>query len=82
MKTSKDQLDYNFSRNVDFQKKIENIKDEDIENLGLNNISPIKKKHLKFLITDLFSAWKESPLPVSKCFYVKKRLQSKFKIQS
>ena len=61
MKTIKDQLDYNFSRNVDFQKKIENIKDEDIENLGLNNISPIKKKHLKFLITDLFSAWKESP---------------------
>ena len=43
MKTSKDQLDYNFSRNVDFQKKIENIKDEDIEDLGLNNISPIKK---------------------------------------
>ena len=61
MKTSKDQLDYNFSRSVDFQKKIENIKDEDIEDLGLNNISPIKKKHLKFLITDLFSAWKESP---------------------
>ena len=44
MKTSKDQLDYNFSRSVDFQKQIENIKDEDIKNLGLNNISPIKKK--------------------------------------
>ena len=35
MKTNNDQLDYNFSRNVDFQKKIENIKDEDIEDLGL-----------------------------------------------
>ena len=61
MKISKYQLDYNFSRSIDFQKKIESIKDEDIENIGLKNISQIKKKHLKFLITDLFSSWKESP---------------------
>ena len=43
MKISKYQLDYNFSRSIDFQKKIESIKDEDIENIGLKNISQIKK---------------------------------------
>ena len=61
MKTQKDQLDYNFSRQFDLQKKIEIIKEQDLNNLGLKNFSLLQKKHLKFLITDLFSAWKESP---------------------
>ena len=61
MKNQKDQLDYNFSRQFDLQKKIEIIKDQDLGNLGFKSLGLLQKKHLKFLITDLFSAWKESP---------------------
>lgn len=60
MKIEKDQLDFNFSRGFDFQKNIEKLTDDELNFLGEFNNS-LLRKHLKFLITELYSLWREAP---------------------
>ena len=63
MKNNTDQLDFDFSRPIDFQRNIDlGIIDkcvESIENLDSNNLFI---KHLRLLILELYFCWAESDL--------------------
>ena len=62
MKNKDDQIDFNFSRSIDFQK---NIEVKGFENIFSNYLSSpsqslIFKKHFKLLILELYYCWFES----------------------
>ena len=54
------QLDYNFSRKLDFQRNLNLFKEKNLSDLGLNNIKKNLQKHLQFLMIDMYSSWRES----------------------
>ncbi len=62
MKNSDDQINFNFSRSIDFQKNLELNDFEDIlkDLISLSNKSLLFKKHLKLLILELYYCWFES----------------------
>ena len=63
MKNNDDQIDFNFSRSLDFQKNLDiSFCDEILENLNLKfNNNLLLAKHIKFMILELFYVWLESP---------------------
>ena len=63
MKNNDDQIDFNFSRSLDFQKNLDiSFCDEILKNLNLKfNNNLLFAKHIKFMILELFYVWLESP---------------------
>ena len=61
MKSKTDQLDFDFSRPIDFQRNISSeIIDDCVSELFKENKNPLFKKHLKILILELYYCWIES----------------------
>lgn len=61
MKSKTDQLDFDFSRPIDFQRNISSeIIDDCVSELLKDNKNSLFKKHLKILILELFYCWIES----------------------
>ena len=60
MKIISDQLDYNLSRKLDFQKSLNCLDDGILHSLKIVDNNKNLNKHLKFLIVDLYSVWSES----------------------
>ena len=60
MKIISDQLDYNLSRKLDFQKNLNCLDDGILHSLKIVDNNKNLNKHLKFLIVDLYSVWSES----------------------
>ena len=55
------QMDFNFSRPLDFQKNIEtNILENLISSIKTNSSDQILYKHVKYLVLELFYCWYES----------------------
>ena len=61
MKSKTDQLDFDFSRPIDFQRNISSeIIDDCVSELFKENKNSLFKKHLKILILELYYCWIES----------------------
>ena len=61
MKSKTDQLDFDFSRPIDFQRNISSeIIDDCVSELLKENKNSLFKKHLKILILELYYCWIES----------------------
>ena len=60
MKIISDQLDYNLSRKLDFQKNLNCLDDGILHSLKILENNKNLTKHLKLLIIDLYSVWSES----------------------
>ena len=63
MKSKSDQLDFDFSRPIDFQRNINsNIIDNCVSELFKEDKNSLFKKHLKILILELYYCWIESDM--------------------
>ena len=63
MKSKTDQLDFDFSRPIDFQRNISSeIIDDCISNLFKEDRNSLFKKHLKILLLELYYCWIESDM--------------------
>ena len=63
MKSKTDQLDFDFSRPIDFQRNISSeIIDDCVSELFKENKNSLFKKHLKILILELYYCWIESDM--------------------
>ena len=63
MKSKTDQLDFDFSRPIDFQRNISlDTIDDCISELIKEDKNPLLKKHLKILILELYYCWIESDM--------------------
>ncbi len=61
MKSKTDQLDFDFSRNIDFQRNLNlNIVNEAIKNISEKKNNSLLLKHLRLLILELYLCWSES----------------------
>ena len=61
MKSKTDQLDFDFSRNIDFQRNLDlDILNESIKNISEKRNNSLLLKHLRLLILELYICWSES----------------------